>query len=77
MGTTTVGIPLAVSDSASGMNSYLPVRKPGTITAARMLGRDGSEPPGDEPPGDEPPVDVVYAARDVLDDRIGWIVLIL
>jgi hypothetical protein len=72
MGTTTVGIPLALSDSASGMNSSLPVRKPGTITAARMLGRDGSE-----PPGDEPPVDVVYAARDVLDDRIGWIVLIL
>mmetsp|Transcript_25274 Transcript_25274/g.50432 ORF Transcript_25274/g.50432 Transcript_25274/m.50432 type:complete len:81 (-) Transcript_25274:259-501(-) len=49
MGTTTVGMPLEVSDAAKGSNSLLPVRNPGTMTAARMFGRLGNVPPSLRP----------------------------
>ena len=40
---TTDGIPRAVRESARGWNSSLPVRKPGTITAALMGGSSDAE----------------------------------
>ena len=40
---TTDGIPRAVRESARGWNSSLPVRKPGTITAALMGGSCDAE----------------------------------
>ena len=40
---TTVGIPRAVRESARGWNSALPVRNPGTTTAALMGGSSDVE----------------------------------
>ena len=44
-GTTTLGIPIAVNDWARGRNSALPVKNPGTITAALIDGRSARDPP--------------------------------